>query len=108
MTQWSQAMQERAQTGESIDEFCERMGISRNKFFYWQRKLRDAVCEKLETTPGAELALPSFSKVIVKDESVLPLGGTSAGLCIEVGGVRISADAGYPPDKLAALLRGLR
>ena len=33
--------------GHSIQAFCTEEGISKNTYFYWQRKLREATCTKL-------------------------------------------------------------
>ena len=52
MAQWGQAMQERVANGESIDAFCQKKGISKNIYFYWQRKMRAALCQNL--LPAAE------------------------------------------------------
>ncbi len=47
LSQWAQVMQERRKSGQSVKEYCQRSGISRNAYFYWQRKLRDAACTEL-------------------------------------------------------------
>lgn len=46
ISQWSQMFAERI-AGESIDEFCERRGITRTQYFYWQCKLRKTACTEL-------------------------------------------------------------
>jgi hypothetical protein len=47
MIQWTQVLQERAASGESIKRFCERKGISKHTYLYWQKKLREAACNQL-------------------------------------------------------------
>jgi len=77
-------------------------GINRNTYFYWQQRLRKAACE--------QLSAPGFAEVIVQTSSTppaLPEAATPSQLCIEVAGARITADSGYPAEKLAALLREL-
>ena len=114
MAQWSEILRERSESGESITKFCERRGISRNRYFYWQRRLRQAACEYLgETESGQQtnLSVPGFAKVSLEgasSQAALPAASeTVCGLRIEIGDVHISADENYPPDKLSVLLRGL-
>jgi len=46
--QWAQVIQERVANGESIKEFCQRRGVSRQAYFYWQRKLREIAAKQIE------------------------------------------------------------
>jgi hypothetical protein len=102
LSQWAQVIKAKADSGQSIKEFCHLAGISRNSYFYWQQKLRKAACE--------QLSAPGFAKVIVQTLPTLPAlpeAALPSQLCIEIAGARITADSGYPPEKLAALLREL-
>jgi len=47
LADWARVLEGRI-PGESVDEFCERNRISRNQFFYWQRKLRETACIAME------------------------------------------------------------
>jgi len=116
LTHWAQVMKERTQRGLSIREFCKQIGICENTYFYWQRRVRKAACEQLvELSPVQELAAqPNFVEIEVREPPAPPtLPGppepeaSSSQLCIEVAGMRITADSTYPPEKLAALLREL-
>jgi len=111
LVQWSQALQERKATGESIKEFCRNKGVSRNTYFYWQRRLRAVACEHLAKYEPAQkpVVRPHFAEVMVCEPSAalsVPAEAASQ-LRIEVSGVCITADSTYPTDKLAALLREL-
>ena len=68
MSQWAQVIRERQQSNQTINEFCELRGISRHAFFYWQRKLRQAVCTKLselEKTANSTPAAVSYTHLDV-------------------------------------------
>lgn len=112
LTQWAQTMQERAANGESIDEFCQRRGISRNKYFYWQKKLREAACRQLESFQEASPAMSRFAEVrLAEPPTRLCLPELESQkedqVCIEAGEVRITVHSEYPADRLAALVREL-
>jgi transposase-like protein len=47
LAHWSQVLNERKQSGLSIRAFCDRAGINEKTYYYWQRKLREAVCAEL-------------------------------------------------------------
>ena len=102
MSQWAQVIRERQQSNQTIKEFCELRGISRHAFFYWQRKLRQAVCTKLsklekpaDSTPEGWMQLSTSQQM----EEVLD---------IEVGGCHVSVNAGTDPELLKRVCRILR
>lgn len=58
LLQWSEMMVRRTQSGQSVKDFCLSAGISRNTYFYWQRKLRESACRELSAQePAAGKAL---------------------------------------------------
>ena len=102
LSHWSQIMQERSQSGMSIRAYCKSGGIHENVYYYWQKRLREAACEQLNTPGFAEVRLATT------EPSSKPMGmAPSGGMRIEVGGMQIAVDNVYPADKLAILLRAL-
>jgi putative transposase len=91
MTSWAQALSERAAEKESINEFCRRKGVSKNTYFYWQRKLREAGVKELEAKrvetapalPPSGWAQISGARGIEKTEDI--------GVLIEIGKSRVRA-----------------
>ena len=47
MSQWAKIIQNRIDSGLNIKDFCKSNGISKNAYFYWQKKLREAACTVL-------------------------------------------------------------
>jgi len=113
LVSWAQALQERAESGETIKDFCQRRGVSRNTYFYWQRRVRAAAAEiaqengmltnTREMTPaqgspqaalmpvGTTAALPTpvpsgWAQVQAEDE---PKSIAAAALPVEIGKCRI-------------------
>ena len=113
LAHWAQVMRERTEFGMSIKAYCRQIGISGNTYFYWQKKLREAACEKMAAPPPAEpgensLAAPAFTEVQLEAPPAQPtLTGTvkPSRISVEIKGAKITADSTYPPDKLAALCR---
>ena len=107
LNQWVQALKERISNGESIDEFCRNKGVSRNTFFYWQRKIRESACERFaETQNRTALPAPGFIEAKLAQPGTPGLTAAAC-VCVEIGGYKVTADGAYPAMGLAALLREL-
>lgn len=59
LSQWVQIVQTQQNSGQNIKNFCESAGISRHKFFYWQKKLRSEVCSEIAKTQEPRNVVPS-------------------------------------------------
>ena len=114
LSHWAKIMHERVQSGLSIKAFCKQIGICGNTYFYWQRRVRAAACEHIastrEETKSTGLIPKGFTEVKLseppKEVSIADIAGNGR-ICIEVGGMRITADNAYPPVQLAELLNGI-
>ncbi|MFA6851319.1 MAG: hypothetical protein WCS30_13330 [Selenomonadaceae bacterium] len=102
LSQWMHVIQERQSSGENIKEFCQTRGISRNKYFYWQRKLRKATCEELLKSEKPANIVPSGWMQLE------PKQATKTTLDIEIGGCRITVDEKTDPELLKKVCRILR
>ena len=47
LQQWAVIMRDCKESGLSIRAYCENAGIRPNRYFYWQKRLREAACEEL-------------------------------------------------------------
>ena len=114
MAQWAQIIQERKASGENIENYCQNRGLSKNTYFYWQRKLKEAACEQLaamESISGqTSLMGTGFTEIKIRgSQPFVPYAGYSltGQVSIEARGVKINADAAYPATQLTCLLREL-
>jgi len=109
LAHWTQAIKERIASGEKIKDFCQRIGINRNTYFYWQQRIRKRACEKLAEIQGfgkqSEMTVSSFTEIKVSEPLALP--AASGQVLVEYRGVPITFDASYPPDQLASFIRSL-
>jgi len=93
LSHWAKIMQERKDSGMSIRQYCETAGFHENIYFYWQRKLRQAACEKLLLEPQNNTAsitdkpiIPSGWAQLVESE---PATVSEAALTIEISGFKV-------------------
>lgn len=53
LKQWAVIIQDRLDSGLTIDAYCEKNGLSRNAYFYWLRKMREkAIAASAATSTG--------------------------------------------------------
>jgi hypothetical protein len=114
MSQWAQVLRDRKESGESVKDYCQSRGISRDRYFYWQRKLREAACGQLasiqDTDVNNHLVPSGFAEVKLQQAKWQEAEAGYAqmgGLLAEVSGMRLSVGCTYPVDRLAHLLREL-
>jgi len=109
LAHWAGLMREREESGQSVKIFCKNTGICENSYYYWQRKLREAACSELMKLQGSNtsMAPTGFTEIKLQTQSVMSLSTAMVQnhVCIETGGMRISASCEYPIEKLTALLR---
>ncbi len=106
MAQWAQIMQTRVERGQSIQEYCDAEGLSRNTYFYWQKKLREAACTglaKQETTVPTGIIPSGWTRV---DPCVTQ--SEEKAITVEVGGCRVSVKAGADLELLTSVCRALK
>ena len=102
---WANVLrEERIVNGETINEFCQSRGVSRNTYFYWQRKLRETAAKQIAHEVGVsqELIPSGWAQVGAAEErqkTEVP------GMPIEIGKCRIMADEETNPELLAKVCR---
>jgi hypothetical protein len=127
LSKWAQIIHERQESGQTVKQWCKENGINEKTYYYWQRKLREAIYERIEgnqaqpsstaliSEQGVTITKPVFTEVKLTDKTLYPASishghqGTQspAWLQIEINGIKITTEAVYPVERLAPLLREL-
>lgn len=113
MAQWAEKLREQKHSGQTICEWCETMGINRQRYFYWQRKLREAACEELGIQESEQQASPNGWALCTKEKKRTALAAKEQTappdqIIVEISELRITVGREYPLEKLAQLLRELQ
>ena len=98
LSHWAQIIREKNQRGLSAAAFCKEIGISKNTYFYWQKKIREAMCEELLSQQPTEPTAESPQSWAVCE--VAPTTESQT-LPIEINGCRILASADTDAELLA-------
>ena len=101
--QWTTVFKAKAESGLTVDEYCDQNGISRNAYYYWLRKAKAAA---LEHTPTAfvELEAPEtemHSGTKISESSFTPQ------ITIEKKGCVIGVGAGISKELLTLVLEAV-
>jgi len=105
LTHWAQVMQERVESGLSIRDYCKRIGVCQNTYYYWQRRVRQAACDLLPTVQ-TEITKPSVPAGWAVAEPAKEPAHDRA-VIIEVGSYRVKAAADTDMELLAKICRML-
>lgn len=101
LKQWEEIIHDREASGLSIKSFCERAGYHPNKFYYWQRKLRErASVEHLKV--AEEIAPTGWAVCNVTGPAVM-----DGGLSIQIGRYQVNISGTVDAHQLEAVCRVL-
>ena len=104
LQKWAKLIAERSDSGLTIQAFCRERGISRNAYFYWLKRVRQAACQTLPAVENTRFAPLEISPVSAPPPN-------SEMLTLRYGGISLDVYESTPPqllkNTLAVLLRDL-
>ena len=102
LSHWARIMQDRVESGLSIEAFCKTAGFHPNVYFYWQRKLREATCQDLRPAQDKKV-IPHGWAVCLPTKP----GSKESSVSIEIGKFRVVAGHESDVDQLEKIFRVL-
>lgn len=110
LQQWRTIIQERNNSGLSVNEYCHRNGLSRNSYFYWLRLVRKELLEPQQSPSGfVELGMPVENNTIVP--YVTPISAPemeSSQLTLALNGIVIQVTDHTSSELLARTIEVIR
>lgn len=100
-SQWMGIIQRHSNSGQSIRQWCEENDISKGKFYYWQRVIREESLIQAGT-----LAVTGQTQFVEVKPSIAEIQTNSLGTCaiLRSNGNEIEILNGADPNTLATLL----
>jgi len=103
MNHWVGIMRAQKDSGLNITTWCKENGIKEQKYYYWQRKLREGACESLITQKCNTAVTPvTFAEVSSAPEPVL-----TGAIILRTGEIVVEVSADASPAAIEAFMRGL-
>lgn len=99
---WEQRIKERVQAGMTIEDWCNKSGISRHQYHYWNKRVR-----KSQKT-GEEIGFTDVSSILTTKSTSEQNSGTSSDFRIVFKGIPVSIPETFNPTALAGLMKVLR
>lgn len=99
MQQWSEMVRECQDSGMSVKSWCAAKEMSRNTYFYRQKRVRKAVCQQLSVPQSciAEVMFPQNSCQT----------GVTAPVIIHIDSVAIEVNSGADEQTIVTALRAI-
>ena len=120
MDAWRRKMEERQSSGLSVKTWCKERELSQSAYYHRLQKLREAVCEQVGKQVGKQVCkdrsvlscpvptpVPATAVVPIRRADT-PLVGSSSGVEIECGGLRIKVSGECPAELICTMLRELK
>lgn len=100
LQQWAEIIRDRQASGMKINEYCQTHGITRDAYFYWLRKVREAALEVsgIEFVEIKEQQLPALPGPV----ETAPVFRAEA--TISAGDITISVNSDTPRRLLSSLM----
>ncbi|MBU5426222.1 hypothetical protein KQI41_18005 [Tissierella pigra] len=104
-SQWIEIIKKHSQSGRSISQWCGENDISKSKFYYWQRVIREESLIKAGT-----LAVTGKTQFVEVKPSITEFKPNNQGTCaiLRSNGNEIEVLNGADPNTLGELLNLIR
>lgn len=94
LQRWKLLIEERINSGKTVNDWCDANGVSRHAYYYWLAKLReehydDAVQSLPAVTPPANTFVEISPGQSCQTPATLPAGTQQAVVVIQKGSMRI-------------------
>ena len=97
LQQWTAIIRDRQQSGMKVDEYCQSHGITRDMYFYWLRKVKEAALD----SSGIELVELKEPEPSRSSDSYAQFTTEAT---ISTGGLIIFVNSDTPKELLISLM----
>lgn len=115
--QWTAIFQDRLNSGLKINDYCNKIGITRDQYFYWQKIVREDALSRAKGPGFVEICLPDERAYVAAEAHTsvaqTEIKGTSdtslsEGLLISINGIDIHVTEYTSPILLAKTIGVIR
>ena len=99
---WDQRIRERVQNGMTIGEWCEKNGVSKHRYKYWNQRVRKS------QKKGEETIFADITSIISSVDTVSQNPVVISDFQIFFKSFHVSVPCNFSPNSLAGLMKVLR
>lgn len=99
---WEQRIKERVQTGMTIEDWCNKSGVSKHQYHYWNKRARE------KQKPGEEMVFTDVSSILSMNGTARQNPGSASDFLIFFKGMQVTVPDTFNPAALAGLMKVLQ
>ena len=99
LKQWSSIIQDCKASGLKVDDYCSEHNISRNSYYYWLRKIKEAAIEQSGNI---------FAEINQRCQDSFPVDAAAAPVSICIGDALIHVNEGTSEHLLHSIIGAIR
>lgn len=105
LAKWSSIIKECRSSGMTVKSWCETNDIDKNKFFYWQRKVREKIYTSI-TNPQMQ-SEPNFVELPAPIESSIGVTSFNADMVLHIGNSTLEISNSTSEELLSMVLKAV-
>lgn len=102
--EWKQLILDYQSSDMKLLDWCSSRGVTKDKYYYWLRKIREEVCESNLPMPTKKQEVATFKKL----EVISPVVNTQAAVIIRLPNATIEITEGTSQQTIQAVLLALQ
>ena len=99
---WEQHIKERIKSGMKVDEWCLMNKISKNQYYYWNRKLNE------KQKSSEEVIFADITSNLSKTEKLRQISDSYSDFQIFINGIQVTVPSDFNTSALAGLMNVLK
>jgi hypothetical protein len=101
LQKWTQIVEECRNSGQTAVKWCAENNVNIKTYYYWQRKICNAVCNELAITNNVEKS-PAFAEVMI------PVRSSEIAITLNLNNISLQIHNGADETVIAQTLRILK
>lgn len=103
LVEWQRQIQERQESGLTVGEWCENLGISKGTYYHRLRRVREYLCQSMDTIDDSTVCEVPRATAVVPIRAAQP----KATMEIQLGELQIKFNGNPDAEQLKIILHAL-